>query len=376
MTTPPETRSARERVFDALKQGSATRPELAQRTGLSVVSVIAATDELIETGLVALDDTPPPTGRGRPAAKVRLRLDAHTITTIDLGTPEVIAGRYNLLGQRLFTDAPRAHGSPFTLYDQSPEKNVDRLYQWLADQGPAQLSVISVLGAVHPRTRRIHSYPLNLKDHPLEHELSQRLGWPVLVENDANLSAWQMWHTLKLSKDDPLVFLNFSAGIGLGMVLGGQIYYGSTGAAGEVSYAADPEKRGRHDILARKLLKHLHSVLPHSNTSQVAALAAEGNKAALRALKRFNQDLANHLTAVAAVLDPTVMVLQDLPHAAGPLLEEVRRALTDLDLPTKVIISPLGPYGGLDSAGAYGAAWLERVRLGLAEGPVTRPEPL
>lgn len=363
MTSPTETRSARERVFEALKQGPATRPELASRTGLSVVSVIAATDELVQASLVVLEDTFPPSGRGRPAARAKLRLEAHTITAIDLGGPQVVTGRYNLLGSRRFEGSPAEHGAPYPLFENTPEQNVDLLYRWLKDQGPAQLSVISVLGAVHPRTRRIQSFPLNLKDHPLEAELSQRLGWPVIIENDANLSAWKVWHDLKLSKEDPLVFLNYSAGIGLGMMLGGQIYYGSTGAAGEVSYAADPGKRGRHEMLARKLLKHLHSALPDSSTSQVAAIAAQGDAQATRALKLYNQDLANHLTAVAAVLDPSVMVLQDLPHAAQPLLEEVKRALADLDLPTKVMVSPLGPHGGLDSAGAYGAAWLQQQKL-------------
>ncbi|GGJ52523.1 ROK family transcriptional regulator [Deinococcus roseus] len=362
MTLSSDSIPAREKVYHALKTAPGTRPELAQRTGLSVVSVIAAVDELIACELARLQETPPPSGRGRPAARVGLRLDT-TITALDLGAPQVLAGRFNLLGGFQEGSETRTHGTAFSRFSEDPEHNVQLLQAWLQEQGSANLSVISVLGAVHPRTRILSSHPLGMKEYPLEKDLSERLGWPVLVENDANLSAWHSWHTLGLAKEDPLVFLNYSHGIGLGMVLGGKVYHGATGAAGEVSYAADPAKRGRHDILARRLIRHLHSAIPGSTTAEVAAVAVQGDRSALKALKLFNQDLANHLTAVAAVLDPAVMVLQDVPHAADPLQKELQKALSELDLHPRVMVSPLGPMGGLYSAAHYGAHILEQQKL-------------
>ncbi|WP_019587472.1 hypothetical protein [Deinococcus apachensis] len=41
----------------------------------------------------------------------------------------------------------------------------------------------------------------------------------------------------------------------------------------------------------------------------------------------------------------------------------LRLALTELGLNTQVIISPLSPSGGLDSAARYGIAWLKRTHL-------------
>ena len=57
MTNTAEPKTARERVYHALKAGPATRPELAARTGLSVPTVINVVDTLLDTGLVSLEGT-------------------------------------------------------------------------------------------------------------------------------------------------------------------------------------------------------------------------------------------------------------------------------------------------------------------------------
>lgn len=353
----PEATPARERVYAALKGGPATRPELAGRTGLSVPTVIGAVEDLIAARLATLESTPPPGSRGRPAARVRLTPERFTVTALDLGGPELTTGRYDLGGTRL---GSAGHGPPMTWLGSGGEENVTHLLGLLQAQGPADVSVVSVLGAVHPRKRTLTSLPLALRDFPLEAELSAALGWPVQVENDANLSAWAAWRHLGLGVGEPLVFLNYSHGIGVGMMLGGQVYHGASGAAGEVSFAADPSGRRRPAPLALRLLRHLQGVLPGEGVAPVAALAVTGDRPARQALAAFNRDLARHLTAVAAVLDPAVLVLQDVPHAAGPLREEVQQAMTALGLCPEVRVSPLGLLGGLDSAGGYGALWLER----------------
>ena len=344
MTPPAEPKPSRERVFDALKAGPCTRPELASRLGLSLVTVNAATDELTQAGLVALEDVPSPSGRGRPAAWARLLLENHTLTAVDLGGHQITAARYNLLGERCHP--PKEEGPSRGIWTDDLQANVELLLHHLQAQGEASLSVVSVLGAVNPYSRTLTSHPLRLYDYPLEEVLSAKLGWPVLVENDANLSAWHTWNTLELSHKDTLVFLNYSHGVGLGMILDGKVYSGSRGAAGEICQAAAPGSHGPYGALSRKLVGHLHQILPGGSTSQVAQLAAEGNPEAEQALRLFNRDLANHLTAVAAILDPALLVLQDIPGAALPLLQEVERALKEVQLLTMVTVSPLGKYGG------------------------------
>ncbi|MFC5848767.1 ROK family transcriptional regulator [Deinococcus petrolearius] len=363
--TPTAPQAARRRVYGALRAGGpATRPELARRLGLSLPTVIGAVDELLRQELACLEDAPPG-GRGRPAARVRLTPERLVVTALDLGSPGVTGGRYDLHGTRL---SHRTYGPPTSHLGSDPADTFDLLLKRLREQGTAALSVVSILGAVHPHERTLDSYALGLRGRRLEAELGAALGWPVRVENDANLCAWHAWHVLGLRREDPLVFLNYSHGIGLGLMLGGEVYHGATGAAGEVSFAADPAKRGRHELLARRLLRHLEAASPERSIADVAARASAGDRPAGRALRAYLADLTKHLTAVAAVLDPALMVLQDIPHAAEPLRAEVQRALGELGLHPGVMVSPLGPLGGLDSAGRYGGAQLEEVCLAASAG--------
>ena len=146
------------------------------------------------------------------------------------------------------------------------------------------------------------------------------------------------------------MYINYSLGIGVGMVLCGTLYYGATGAAGEISLLGLKASRRQPDHPMLRLVNHLLTVMPRGPIGNVATLAAHGDATAQGALSAFNTELANYLAIVASVIDPAVLVLQDVPHVAEPLKEEVQLALEDVGLQTRVIITPLGSLAGLDSA--------------------------
>ena len=67
-------------------------------------------------------------------------------------------------------------------------------------------------------------------------ELSERLGMPVAVDNDANLGALAeiSFGAGRGLKD--VIYVMVSSGIGAGIVLGGQLHRGVTGLAGELGH--------------------------------------------------------------------------------------------------------------------------------------------
>lgn len=71
---------------------------------------------------------------------------------------------------------------------------------------------------------------------PLEQDLSERLGLPVLAENDANAAALGEARCGAGRGVSDQVFVTVSTGIGAGLVLGGQIYRGAAGFAGEFGH--------------------------------------------------------------------------------------------------------------------------------------------
>jgi len=85
--------------------------------------------------------------------------------------------------------------------------------------------------------RVVSSVNIPLKDVPLRQVLGDRLGVPVFVDNDATVAALAEAHDAELRLvAHNLVMITVGTGVGGGIVLGGRIYRGSTGGAGELGH--------------------------------------------------------------------------------------------------------------------------------------------
>jgi glucokinase len=85
--------------------------------------------------------------------------------------------------------------------------------------------------------RVVSSVNIPLADVPLREVLGERVGVPVFVDNDATVAALAEAHDddLQMVARD-LVMITVGTGIGGGLVLGGRIYRGATGGAGEIGH--------------------------------------------------------------------------------------------------------------------------------------------
>jgi glucokinase len=85
--------------------------------------------------------------------------------------------------------------------------------------------------------RVVSSVNVPLADLPLRHVLGELLGVPVFVDNDATVAALAEAHdeNLRLVAQN-LVMITIGTGVGGGIVLGGRIYRGATGGAGELGH--------------------------------------------------------------------------------------------------------------------------------------------
>jgi glucokinase len=118
---------------------------------------------------------------------------------------------------------------------------IDQLVALISRQrGDAELDAVGlgVPSVVEFETGRvISSVNIPLADVPLRHVLSERLGVPVFVDNDATVAALAEAHDEQLQLvARNLVILTVGTGLGGGLVLGGRIYRGATGAAAELGH--------------------------------------------------------------------------------------------------------------------------------------------
>ncbi len=227
-------------------------------------------------------------------------------------------------------------------------------------------------------------------DVELSAMLSRELGLPVVLENDANAAAYAEYLVGAGRGARDLVMLTLGTGIGGGVVLGGRLYRGSHGTAGEIGHTTVEREgpvcacgsRGCLERLAnaeavvakaRELLEQgRRSALSEKAASgtihavDVGLAAAAGDQVAIDALAAVGRALGVGLANVSQILDPDVIVIGGGVVSAGePLLRPARQELEarlsgyEFRGP-RVVPAALG-----DTAGVVGAALLAREGLAL-----------
>ncbi len=206
---------------------------------------------------------------------------------------------------------------------------------------------------------------------PLGARLSDRLGVPALIDNDANLAAWGERVAGAGNGADDMLMVTIGTGIGGGIVLGGQLYRGAHGMAGEighivVQFDGEPCECGQRGCWERyasgTALGRIAREARFIDGEAAMARAAAGDAEALLVVDTFARWMAIGIAGLVNVLDPTVVVLGGgLVEARDLLLTPLRDWLGRLiegaahRPPVALVPASLG-----ERAGAIGAALLAR----------------
>jgi len=130
--------------------------------------------------------------------------------------------------------APAGHDAA---YDRA---TMLRMARELLAKTPGRLAAIGVsfggpVDARRGQVRLSHHVP-GWEETPLADQLRAELGAPAAVDNDANVAALGEWRWGAGQGCDSLLYVTISTGIGGGWVLGGRIYGGADGMAGEIGH--------------------------------------------------------------------------------------------------------------------------------------------
>lgn len=94
---------------------------------------------------------------------------------------------------------------------------------------------ISLSGRVNPEKGYSLTYFVS-EDIPLTDQFQKELQIPVNIENDSRAMAYGEYMSLGNKADKNMIFINLSWGLGMGMILDGQLYYGKSGFSGEIGH--------------------------------------------------------------------------------------------------------------------------------------------
>ncbi|MCX5193761.1 ROK family transcriptional regulator [Streptomyces sp. NBC_00249] len=337
-----------ERVVRAVRlAGSLTQAEIARTTGLSAATVSNIVRELKEAGTVEVTDT---SAGGRRARSVSLSGDAGIVIGVDFGHTHLRVAVGNLAHQVLAEESEPldVDASWVDGFDRA-EALVGRL---IAGVGVSRDKVIGV-GLGVPGPIDVESGTLGSTAilpgwagiNPRQ-ELSQRLGVPVYVDNDANLGALGelVWGSGRGVKD--LAYIKVASGVGAGLVINGEIYRGPGGTAGEIGHITLDESgpvcrcgnRGCLETFAAAryvlpLLQGSHG--PELTMERVVELAREGDPGCRRVITDVGRHIGSGVASLCNLLNPSRVVLGGSLAEAGELvLAPIRESVGRYAIPS------------------------------------------
>src|SRR5919197_1649384 len=305
------------------RTGPISRAQVARDSGLSKPTVSLGLAALLEAGLVR-EVGRSSGGRGPTAVLYELNPRAGWVAGIDIGSHWVRAALADITGAIVARRDERARASS----SRALIGQTGAIARQLADDAGIAWDRVSHVtvgspGVFEPTRGAVILAP-NLPGwgrQGLVEVLRAELGSGIGVENDVNLAAvGERWKGHGQGVRD-FGFLSIGTGVGMGMVLGGELYRGSSGAAGEVAYlpiGVDPydqqvRRRGAFEEATSGAgvvrLARQAGLQGKLTAKRVFALARKRDPRALEVVELEAQRLAPGLAAVSAVVDLELVIV-------------------------------------------------------------------
>ena len=347
-----------------------SRADLSRHSGLQRSTVSLITEELISERWVtegAVSDVP----RGRKPVFLHLNSQRAGIFGVNVRPSATNMALANLDGRFLVQETL---GTPAT-----PDEFVEVVSQRIRDLMKAhpQMSYegvgVSLPGRVDSNSQRFVFAPnLGWKRQDLKQQLETATGLPVELENEANACALsEFWFGRHSDTVRNLIAVAVSEGIGVGMVLNGQLVRGPSGLAGEFGHVAIMEdgpkcacgNRGCWEVYASntaavRMFNEKNGTIVRKGAvarqvplvndfDELVALAEQGHERALEVVDQMAHHLGAGMAMIVTGLAPDLIVVVGevtrLWERVGPTINSVIQHRSFTHATTRVMASGPAP---------------------------------
>jgi glucokinase-like ROK family protein len=216
---------------------------------------------------------------------------------------------------------------------------------------------------------------------PVREAFASELGCPVLVDNDVNIMALGEKHAGIARSADDFLFVKIGTGIGCGIVIGGEVYRGVSGSAGDIGHIRVDDSGPMclcgntgcleaffgGTALARDALAaarsdrspELAAMLERGGAltaADVAAAAAAGDPVSVAMIREGGRRVGQVLAGLVSFFNPGLIVIGGGVAGIGhALLAEIRGVVYRRSLPLAtgnmpIVLSELGGEAGVVGA--------------------------
>lgn len=216
--------------------GSMTLPELGKRLNISVPKVTVLVSELRNDGLVS-DYGKVDSSGGRKPNLYGVAPDAAYFIGVDVKQSHLTIGLLDL-DKTLVRNSGKMHYE-LTNTVESRDTLCNHILDFIKELPVSKDRIkgvgINLSGRVNYRTGHSYSY-FHFDDRPLSEIVEEKIGFPVFLENDSRAMAYGEFCLGEVENEQDVLFLNLDYGIAVGILMGGELYYGKSGYAGEFGH--------------------------------------------------------------------------------------------------------------------------------------------
>ena len=216
--------------------GTISCADLSQRIGKSLPLTMKILNELIEEGFVKESGYAPSSGGRRP---ITYTIKPDTIYILSVAMDQLVT-RISLM------DIHNHHVAGVEKFELPLQKNpaalsllAEKMEEVIRKSGIEKKKVIGagigMPGFIDAKKGINYSF-LDAADKTISQYLSSQLDIPVYIDNDSSLIALAEFRFGAARRQKNAMVLNIGWGIGLGMVLNGELFRGQNGFAGEFSH--------------------------------------------------------------------------------------------------------------------------------------------
>lgn len=247
---------------------------------------------------------------------------------------------------------------------------------------------INFSGRINYRTGQLQGY-FDFLEIPLPTFFKQELGINTFVENDTRGLAYGEFSSGLVREEKDVLFVNVDNGVGLGIMIDGQLYYGKSGFSGEFGHipifdndiickcgkkgCLETEASGgalRHKVIqainhgASSILTKQFAHLEDVRLIDIVRSAKMDDNLSIEAINEVGEKLGRGIAALINIFNPELIIIggilaQSEEYLSLPLKNAINKySLSIVNKDTKIVVSTHG-----EKLGAIGAGLLLRDRL-------------
>ncbi|GAA6182031.1 MULTISPECIES: ROK family transcriptional regulator [unclassified Shimia] len=370
------------------------RIRLSEQTGISRATVTTITAELLREGLieeVTSDSQDKDSRRGRPKVNLKVRGGARLIAGAKISKQTISLVLLDFEGRQLAEHEADLDKAVFdadalaALLAQLVDVLAQKVGLGLADVSGLG---VGIAGIVDAPNGFVHWSPsLTSRNVAFGPVLEAELGIPVFLDNDANLVAMAEKSFGLGQGHSDFIVVTIESGVGMGIVIGGEIYRGTRGSGAEFGHTKVQlegalcrcGQRGCFEayVADYALLREASIVggdMAQWKVDDVLAAAKDGHAMAASIVKRSGSMFAMGLANIVNIFDPELIILageqmQSSHLYAEEVIDAMRKLIVQIDkAPPEVVVHKWGNQMWARGAAAYALENVSELALqGMAE---------